>query len=85
MFRVLSDWLHWLSAVFRCDVNTKVFVLSKLFSTKREGTVFFFTDQQLLQNRVHAFSSFHKSSTLEDITAMILDSSSRSVNRVGRI
>ena len=36
MFRVVSDWLYSLSVVFGCDANTKVFVLSKLFSTKPE-------------------------------------------------
>ena len=46
MFRVTSDWLHSLNVVFPGDVNTKVFVLSKLFSTKPEGTVFFFTNQK---------------------------------------
>ena len=55
MFRVESDWLYSLNVVFCCDMNAKVFVLSKLFSAKPESTVFFFTNQDLLQQRVHGF------------------------------
>ena len=60
MFWVVSDWLHSVSVVFGCDVNAKVFVLSKLFSTKFEGTMFFFTNQELLQHRVRGFNSFRE-------------------------
>ena len=55
MFRVVSDWLCSLSVVFGRDMDTEVFVLSKLFPTKAEGTVFFFTNQELLQHGVHGF------------------------------
>ena len=57
VFHVISDWLYSFGVVIGCDMNAKVFVLAKLCSAIPEGTVFFFTNQELLQHRVHDFSS----------------------------
>ena len=59
MFRFMSDWLYSFSVVLRCDTNTKIFVLLKLFPTKPERIVFFFDNQELLQHRSKTSISSH--------------------------
>ena len=60
MFRVVSDRLHSLSVVLRRHMNTKVFVLPKLFATISGGTVFFLASKELLQHRVHGFGALRE-------------------------
>ena len=90
VFHVVSDWLYSFGVVFGCDMDAKVFVLSEFLSAKPEDTAFFFTNQdccytEFMTSAPSRSYPYNKSSTLEHITAMILGSSSRSVNRVGRI